>query len=98
VLLDVMEQLLEEPLFDALRTQQQLGYSVSCGARWTAGTCGFGVRVLRWVGYIGRTGDWWFSFLFRLLTSFLAYFFSIFTSYFFDLNFLFVFFLRAFTG
>ena len=49
VLLDVLEQLLEEPLFDALRTQQQLGYSVSCGARWTAGTCGFGVRVLRWV-------------------------------------------------
>jgi len=55
VLLDVLEQLLEEPLFDALRTQQQLGYSVSCGARWTAGVCGFGVRVLRY--YMHQRGE-----------------------------------------
>jgi len=43
---DVLEQLLEEPLFDALRTKEQLGYSVSSGARWTSGVLGFGVRVL----------------------------------------------------
>ena len=46
LLADLLEQILEEPLFDALRTKEQLGYSVSCGARWTDGVVGFGVRVV----------------------------------------------------
>jgi len=46
VLGDLLEQVMSEPLFDTLRTQEQLGYSVSCGARLTSGVVGFGVEVL----------------------------------------------------
>ncbi|KAG5181380.1 Metalloenzyme, LuxS/M16 peptidase-like protein [Tribonema minus] len=44
--LDALEALLEEPLYDTLRTQQQLGYSVACGVRATGGVLGFCVRVV----------------------------------------------------
>ena len=43
--LDLLEALLEEPFFDSLRTKQQLGYSVSCGARNTYGVLGFAFQV-----------------------------------------------------
>lgn len=39
--LSLLEQLLSEPFFDDLRTNQQLGYSVSCGLRDTYGVLGF---------------------------------------------------------
>ena len=35
VLVDVLEQILEEPLYNQIRTKDQFGYIVSCGARWT---------------------------------------------------------------
>lgn len=42
---DLLEQLMEEPLFDSLRTKQELGYDVSCTVRVTHGIVGFGVMV-----------------------------------------------------
>ena len=42
----LLEHLLYEPLFDTLRTKQQLGYSVSCEARNTHGCLGFLVTVV----------------------------------------------------
>ena len=38
-------QVLFEPFFDTLRTKEQLGYSVSCGARHTHGMVGFGAQI-----------------------------------------------------
>ncbi|KAH7476370.1 Nardilysin-like [Phytophthora ramorum] len=42
---DLLHQLMEEPLFDTLRTKQELGYDVSCTVRVTNGILGFGVMV-----------------------------------------------------
>ncbi|KAI9906073.1 hypothetical protein PsorP6_013696 [Peronosclerospora sorghi] len=42
---DLLRQLMEEPLFDTLRTKQELGYDVSCTVRLTNGILGFGVMV-----------------------------------------------------
>jgi len=46
VLVDLLEHVLYEPLFDQLRTKEQFGYQVSCGARWTAGIIGMSFRVV----------------------------------------------------
>ncbi|OQS07380.1 nardilysin [Thraustotheca clavata] len=43
---DLIEQTMQEPLFDTLRTKQQLGYEVSCTVRVTQGILGFGVKVV----------------------------------------------------
>lgn len=42
---DLLHQLMEEPLFDTLRTKQELGYDVSCIVRMTHGILGYGVMV-----------------------------------------------------
>jgi secreted Zn-dependent insulinase-like peptidase len=39
-------QVLYQPVYDTLRTKQQLGYTVSSGARLTHGVCGFCVVVV----------------------------------------------------
>lgn len=44
--LNLLEHLMYEPLFDALRTKQQLGYTVSCSARNTQGALGFLISVV----------------------------------------------------
>jgi len=46
VLVDLLEHILYEPLFDALRTKEQFGYQVSCGIRWTFGVIGMSFRVV----------------------------------------------------
>jgi hypothetical protein len=46
VLADLVEQVLSEPLYDTLRTKQQLGYTVSSGTRLTHGVTGFCVVVV----------------------------------------------------
>jgi nardilysin len=38
-LVDLIAHIMDEPFYAELRTKQQLGYSVSCGARWTYGIC-----------------------------------------------------------
>ncbi|CAI7900571.1 unnamed protein product [Closterium sp. NIES-53] len=38
-------QVMSEPLFDTLRTKEQLGYRVDCGTRLTHGVFGFCIRV-----------------------------------------------------
>ncbi|RHY93303.1 hypothetical protein DYB35_000165, partial [Aphanomyces astaci] len=45
-LTDLLQQIMEEPLFDSLRTKKQLGYEVSCTARETHGILGFGLAVV----------------------------------------------------
>jgi secreted Zn-dependent insulinase-like peptidase len=45
-LADLADQVLHEPLYDSLRTKQQLGYGVSSGARLTHGAVGFCVTVV----------------------------------------------------
>lgn len=42
---DMLEQVMQEPLFDVLRTKQQLGYRVDCGTRLTGNVVGFCIRV-----------------------------------------------------
>ena len=37
--------MLEEPLYAQLRTKEQLGYTVSCGSKWTDGVVGFAISV-----------------------------------------------------
>ena len=44
--LDLLEQIAAEPCFNSLRTQQQLGYSVSCGIRLTHNVLGFAFAIL----------------------------------------------------
>ena len=39
-LADVLSDLMSEPFFDCLRTEEQLGYSVQCGCRYTNGSIG----------------------------------------------------------
>ncbi|KAL1138822.1 hypothetical protein AAG570_008884 [Ranatra chinensis] len=45
-LLEMLIMLMEEPIFDTLRTQEQLGYDVSCTLRDTFGVLGFSVTVV----------------------------------------------------
>eukprot|EP00051_Salpingoeca_urceolata_P018944 m.270331 g.270331 ORF g.270331 m.270331 type:complete len:940 (-) comp19313_c0_seq1:120-2939(-) len=45
VIAEVLETLMDEPLFQCLRTEQQLGYDVSCSSRLTHGKSGFMVFV-----------------------------------------------------
>ena len=40
VMIDLISHLMDEPLFDQVRTKDQFGYSVSCDARWTYGIIG----------------------------------------------------------
>mmetsp|Transcript_40356 Transcript_40356/g.104428 ORF Transcript_40356/g.104428 Transcript_40356/m.104428 type:complete len:420 (+) Transcript_40356:256-1515(+) len=46
VVVDLLEALMSEPLFDTLRTKQQLGYVASCGTRYTQGVMGFSIWLL----------------------------------------------------
>lgn len=43
-MVDLLESLMCEPLFNELRTKQQLGYTVDCSARNTHGLLGFMIR------------------------------------------------------
>lgn len=44
-LVEVIQQIMEEPLFDTLRTKEQLGYRVSCSTRLTHGVIGFAITI-----------------------------------------------------
>lgn len=44
-LIEFVEKLMEEPLFDILRTKEQLGYSVACSHRVNHGICGLSVTL-----------------------------------------------------
>lgn len=46
VQVQLLEHVMEEPLYDTLRTRWQLGYSVSCGLRMTNGVLGLCIRVM----------------------------------------------------
>ncbi|KAJ3666562.1 hypothetical protein Zmor_001999 [Zophobas morio] len=45
VIIDLLMLILEEPLFDTLRTKEQLGYDVQCSTRDTFGIIGFTITV-----------------------------------------------------
>lgn len=45
VLIDLLEHVLDEPFYNELRTKEQFGYEVSCGARWTFGVLGMSFKV-----------------------------------------------------
>eukprot|EP00985_Skeletonema_marinoi_P001098 scaffold448_cov107-Skeletonema_marinoi.AAC.2 len=45
VLVDLLEHVLDEPFYNELRTKEQFGYEVSCGARWTFGVLGMSFKV-----------------------------------------------------
>eukprot|EP00927_Polykrikos_kofoidii_P035247 TRINITY_DN29830_c0_g1_i1.p1 TRINITY_DN29830_c0_g1~~TRINITY_DN29830_c0_g1_i1.p1 ORF type:complete len:1165 (+),score=210.41 TRINITY_DN29830_c0_g1_i1:130-3624(+) len=46
VLLDLLEQIMYEPVYDALRTKQQLGYSVGCSSKDSMGALGFSICIV----------------------------------------------------
>lgn len=41
VIIDMLIQLMQEPLYTQVRTKDQFGYRVSCDSRWTEGIMGF---------------------------------------------------------
>ncbi|KAG9414075.1 Nrd1 complex RNA-binding subunit [Aphanomyces cochlioides] len=43
---DLIQQIMDEPLFDVLRTKKQLGYEVSCSVRVTHGILGYSIKVI----------------------------------------------------
>ncbi|CAG9763189.1 unnamed protein product [Ceutorhynchus assimilis] len=45
IMFDIVSMIIEEPLFDILRTKEQLGYDVSCTVRDTFGVLGFIIKV-----------------------------------------------------
>lgn len=45
VLIDLLVHIMYEPLFDQLRTKEQIGYDVSVGARWTHCVLGMSFKV-----------------------------------------------------
>ncbi|CAH1155362.1 unnamed protein product [Phaedon cochleariae] len=45
VIIDIIMMMIEEPLFDILRTKEQLGYHVFCSTRDTFGILGFTITV-----------------------------------------------------
>lgn len=45
VVVDILMQMMYEPLYDTLRTKEQFGYSVSCSSRWSFGVIGMSFRV-----------------------------------------------------
>lgn len=46
VLVDLLTEMMYEPLFDQVRTQDQFGYRVSCDSRWTDGVIGIHIQVV----------------------------------------------------
>ncbi|GKY91772.1 hypothetical protein MPSEU_000148900 [Mayamaea pseudoterrestris] len=46
VLLDLLVHILEEPLYDQLRTKEQMGYDVSCDTRWSYGIMGIVFHIV----------------------------------------------------
>lgn len=45
VLTELLERIIFEPLFDTLRTKEQLGYVVEASCHWTSGVLGFSITV-----------------------------------------------------
>jgi nardilysin len=45
VIIEILMLIIKEPLFDTLRTKEQLGYDVSCSNRDTFGVLGFSITV-----------------------------------------------------
>ena len=46
VVVDLLTQIMYEPMFDQIRTKEQFGYSVSCGARWTGAVIGVTMKIV----------------------------------------------------
>lgn len=46
VAVDLLVQLMDEPIYNQLRTKEQFGYQVSCGSRWTYGIVGMCFKVV----------------------------------------------------
>jgi len=46
VLVDLLEHIIDEPMYNTIRTREQFGYEVSCGSRWTYGVLGMSFRVV----------------------------------------------------
>ena len=44
--IDLLSEMMYEPLYDQVRTKEQFGYQVSCGARWTFGVIGMSFKVV----------------------------------------------------
>jgi secreted Zn-dependent insulinase-like peptidase len=45
-MIDLLVHMMDEPLYDRLRTQEQLGYHVGIDARWTHGIMGLCVQIV----------------------------------------------------
>lgn len=46
VTVDLLVEIMYEPLFDRVRTKEQFGYQVSCGSRWTYGVIGVCFKIV----------------------------------------------------
>lgn len=46
VMVDLITEMMYEPLYDQIRTKDQFGYQVSCDSRWTDGVIGCHIQVV----------------------------------------------------
>jgi nardilysin len=46
VLVDLLCEIIHEPLFDKIRTKEQFGYEVFCAPRWTHGVIGISFKIV----------------------------------------------------
>jgi nardilysin len=57
ITIDLLTQIMYEPFFDQVRTKEQFGYSVSCGARWTGGVMGVTMKIVSAVKTVAECSD-----------------------------------------
>ena len=57
VMVDLLTEIMYEPLYDQIRTKDQFGYSVSCDSRWTNGVIGIHFSVVSAVKTVEEIRD-----------------------------------------
>ena len=57
VMVDLLMEIMNEPLYDQIRTKDQFGYHVSCDSRWTNGVIGIHISVVSAIKTVKETED-----------------------------------------
>lgn len=57
VLVDLLIEIMNEPLYNQIRTKDQFGYHVSCDSRWTSGIIGIQIVVVSSIKTVNEIKD-----------------------------------------
>ena len=57
VMVDLLMEIMNEPLYDQIRTKDQFGYHVACDSRWTAGIVGIHISVVSAIKTVAEIED-----------------------------------------